>query len=357
MEGARRRMTKGDALAFGFISSQGAANLFEVAAAVYIGQISEDASTQGVAANILPQIAKKIIGSVAWSTRLVNGSIEDDYFISTTNDAGARLRSAPRPASANYMPAAAFVPTDTNSLTRYATRDSLTAWRGLSFSVSSQLDPVLAVMVQPFLKATLAPYGIEEPDAFLQAVGPNVVTARIDTGVDNTVLLVEVQDEKALRAFITNRLGTSKPQVERLGDAEILSSTDDKRGAASFISGYLLMGSKESVRRCLIAKQGEQTLSGSRAFQMSLGNASLAGPTHVATYTRDSVAASNFIVFVASQPAAHMRTANAQDMEVAMRQLPYAVSEMKFVEGGIERRTISSFGMLGVLATQFATKN
>lgn len=357
LEEARRHLATSDSLALGFMSSQGAANLFEIGAAVYMGQISEDAATQGVAANILPKIASKIVGSVGWSTRLAQGRVEDDYFISTTNDAGARLRSALAPAPANAIKEAALLPVDTYSLTRYSTHDPLSAWRGLSFSLSSQLDPVLAVMVPPFLKATLHPYGIEEPDPFLQAVGPILVTARLENGGKNTVLLVEVRDEKALREFVLKKLGPTKPQVERVGEAEMLSAIDEKLGAASFVDGLLLMGPKESIRRCLSARYGQPTLLDSRAFQTTLGTASLASPSHVVTLTRDSQAARDFMVFVANQHSTHGRPINVQVFETTLGQLPYAVSEMKFVDGGIERRTTSSFGLLGVLARQFSTKN
>lgn len=354
---ARRRVANNESLAFGFMSSKGAASLLEVAAAVYVGQVSEDPTTQSLAANILPQIATKIVGSIGWSTRPVNGGIEDVYFISVTNDAAARLRASLAPASNSSVPAFGLLPADIYSATHYSTRDALTAWRALSFSISSQLDPVLAVMVAPFLKATLHPYGIEEPDSFLQSVGPEIVTARIENGDNNSVLIVEVRDEKSLRDFVTKRLGTVTPQVERVGDWEILSSTDVSRGAASFVGGYLLMGTKDSLRRCLSARQWEQTLSGSENFQTSLARASLPGPSHVLTLTRDSIPAREFIVFIARQPATHGQPINVHELDMKADQLPFAVSEMKFVESGIERRTRSTFGLLGTLATQFETKN
>ena len=356
IEGARRRVSTGDALAFGYMSSQGAASLFELAAAVYMGQASENAMAQGIAANLLPEMAKKIIGNVTWSSRLVNGAIEDDYFISTTNDAGARLRAALAPTTANNLPVAELLPLDTYSVTRYSTRDPLMAWRGLSFSVSSQMDPVVAVMVPPFLKATLAPYGIDDPDLFLQSIGPNIVTSRTENLGNRTVLIVEVRDERALHEFVLKRLGTTKPQVEKVGDIEILWSEDQKRGAASFLSGYLLLGPRDSIRRCLDARGQKRDLSVSNSFQSSLTNVAQDAPTHVVTFTRDSAPAQKFIVFLANLRAARGQPANTQELELAIGQLPYAVSEMRFVEGGIERKTKSTFGLLGAITTQFATK-
>lgn len=353
LEEARLRVPYNGTLAFGFMSSQGATVLSELVAAIYVGQLTEEAQEQSIAANLVPQVAKKILGSVGWSTRLADGGIEDAYFISVKNDAGNRLRSALSPASANTVPGAGLLPSDTYSLTRYETRDALTAWRGLNFSISSQLDPVLAILIPRFLEAALSPYGIEDSDIFLQAIGPRIVTARIENGGHSTVLIVEVRDEKTLRSLVSKRLGATDPTVEVIGDAEMLSSTDEKRGAASFVSGYLLMGPRDSIRKCLYARQRGETFVGSKDIEKTRGTASLAGASHVLTVTRDNVPARDFIVFIANQPAAHGGTADAHELLTRLGQLSYTISEMNFVEGGIERRTKSTFGLLGSLATQF----
>ena len=358
MEEMRRRVvTSRETLAFGFVSSQGAGKLFEVAAAFYVGQISQDAQAQSLAANILPQMAGKILGSIGWSTRLAGGEIEDNYFMTVRNDAATRLRDALDAAPQTNMRFGELLPSGLYSLTRYSTRDPLTAWRGLNFSLSSQLDPVLAVTVAPLLKAALRPYGIEDPDAFLKAIGNEIVTARLDNRGNSTVLMVEVRDEQTLREFVAKRLGTTKPQVERVGDAELLSSTDEERGAASFVAGTLLLGAKSSVRRCLnVRQQQEQSLTTAQNFQKALGTASAIGPAHVITFTEDDAGAREFMAFIASWRAAQAGTMNQTEMEKQLKEIAYSVSETQLVEGGLERKTRSSFGQLGALAIQFSPR-
>ncbi|MBC7910696.1 MAG: hypothetical protein H7Y30_09365 [Pyrinomonadaceae bacterium] len=353
----RRRVTGSDALAFGFISTQGAAKLFEVAAALYVGQISQDPQVQSLAANILPQMASKILGSVGWSARLTGGAIEDVYFISVKNDATARLRETLNTTLTSTLPTSELLPRDTYSVTRYTTRDPLSAWRGLNFSFSSQLDPVLALAVAPLLKAAIRPYGIEEPEQFFQSIGNGLVTARLQNENGSTVTIVEVRDEKSLREFALKKLGTNKPQSERVGEAEMLFSMDEERGAASFVNGRLLLGRKEIVRQCLVALQQGQTLASTGSFQQSVQAASADGLAHAVTFTNDEAPARTFILFIAAQRAARAQPVNEQALLQALSRLAYASSETQLVEGGIERRTRSSFGQLGVLATQFATNN
>jgi hypothetical protein len=356
MEEMRRRLSDSNRLAFGFVSPQGAAKIFEVLAAIYVGQVSQDQQTQSLAANILPQMANKILGSVGWSTRVAGGAVEDRYFMSVKNDATKRLRDTLSAASVSTLRAGEMLPADTYSLTRYTTRDSLSAWRGLNFSISSQLDPILAVMVTPLLKAALKPYGIEEPESFMQAIGPEMTTARLNDRGEGTVIIVEALDEKTLRDFVLKRLGTSNPQTERIGDMELLSSTDESRGAAGFVAGHLLLGPKDNLRRCLTARHEGKTLGGGQDFRQALQRANAIGPTQVITLTDDFAASLSFISFISNQRGVRARAANEQELSQALGQLPFAVTETQMIEGGIERTTRSSFGQLGVLATQFATK-
>jgi hypothetical protein len=357
MEEMRRRLAGEGTLAFGYVSAQGAAKLFEVAAAYYVGQASQDPQTQSLAANILPQMAKKIFGSGGWSTRIVNGAVEDIYFVPVRNDAAARLRESLTPASTTKLSASELLPENAYSVTRYTTRDPLSAWRGLNLSISSQLDPVLAVMVSPFLTAALRPYGIEEPTLFLQMIGPEIFTARLDDKGESTVIIVAVRDEKSLREFVLKRLATKTPQTERVGEAEILFSNDEERGAASFVAGHLLLGTKQSLRRCLEARQQGRTLAAAQDFQQTTQMSSAVGPAHAVTYTKEVAPARAFISFIASQRAARAQPANEQELERALNQLPYTVRTTQLIEGAIERKTRSSFGQLGVLAAQFTTEN
>jgi len=355
LENARLRVPQNDTLASGFISSQGATVLSELLAAIYVGQLSEESRDQNLAANLIPQVAKKTLGSVGWSTSLSNGGIEDAYYFSTVNDAGARLRAALKLASTRNAPAYGLLPFNTYSVTRYETRDALAAWRGLNFSLTSQLDPVLGILISRFLQASLTPYGIEDSDLFLHAIGPEIVTARIESGGRSTVLIVEAKDEKLLRALVLKRLGAGGPKLELVGNAELMTSKENGRGAASFINGYLIMGPAESVRTCIDANQRGETLAKSLDSGTSRGTTSVAGP-HVLTMTKDTVPAREFIIFVANQPAARASAVDPKELENRLNQLSYAESEMSFVEGGIERKTKSTFGLFGALAAQFNTQ-
>lgn len=354
LEEMRRRVDGQRALAFGYVSPQGAAQLLEVGIAAYAGQISNNPQIQGAIASRLPQLSNKLLGGAGWSARFVNGVVEDRYFLALQNGVAERLREPFASAADSTIEASKLLPPEAYRLTRYNYSNPAAAWRGLNAAISSQLDALGAVSVSILLKAALQPYGIEEPESFLAAIGPEIVTASLEDRGSSTVTIVEVKDEKALRAFIYKHLGP-KPKIERIGDAELLISRNEERGAASFVEGLLLMGSEANVRACLESRAQGRTLDTTAPFQQSLRLASASpAPASVITFTDDDTSARGFITAIASQPAARTHPFNQEETERALNQLPFTVSETNLVEGGFEKRTRSAFGQFGTLVSQFS---
>ncbi|MDQ3819135.1 MAG: hypothetical protein M3362_15860, partial [Acidobacteriota bacterium] len=172
------------------------------------------------------------------SAHASDGSIEDRYFLGLKNGAADKLQSALVSEPSAALTVGELLPADTYSVTRYNYRDPAQAWRAVNTTVTSQLDTLSAILIGRLFDAALKPYGIEEPNAFLRAIGPEIVTARLDDSGSRTVTIVEVRDEKALRDFVSKRLG-AKPRSLTVGDAVLLVSNNEKRDAASFVGNHL----------------------------------------------------------------------------------------------------------------------
>lgn len=354
LELMRKRVEGNSALAFGYVSPTGAAKLLEVGAAVYANQISANPRAQSFAASLLPKFAGKVLGNLGWSARLANNQIEDRYFLTLQNGVAARLTEPLATPTQTSLAVADFLPADAYSLTRYSYRDPLAAWRGLNSAVSSQLDALSAALVQTFLNAALQPYGIEDASLFLRSIGSEAATARLDNTGASTVLIVEAKDEKALRAIVARRLGAS-PRVERIGAAELLVSRDAARGAASFIAGRLLMGQRESVRRCLAAHSEQRTLRAANNFTLTARELFTANSTGALTLTNDEAPARDFILFAAAHVGSRAKDINRNELQQALAQLKFTATETRLAGEGFERTTHSAFGQFGALVMQFAS--
>ncbi|HYG81103.1 MAG TPA: hypothetical protein VD861_11980, partial [Pyrinomonadaceae bacterium] len=321
--------------------------------AAYAGQISQDPRAQSAAASMLPPLAKKILGAAGWSARLAGGVIEDRYFLALESGVAARLQSALAARQDAAVAGSDLLPADIYSLSRYNYNDPALAWRGLGAAITSQADTLGAVLIARLLDASLKPYGIDEPDKFLRAIGPEIMTARLDDSGSSTVTVVEVRDEKTLRDFISKRLG-AKPAVETIGGAELLVSGNEKHDAASFVGGRLLIGTAENLRRCLEARSAGRTLAADSEFKHAAGSLNSHGPANAVTFTEDYAPARTFITALAAQRGVRERPPDEAALEEALRRLRYAATETQATDGGFERRTRSSFGQFGALASQFA---
>lgn len=355
LEQMRERMGAGDALAFGYVPPGNAARLLEVSALAYVGQLSSNPRTQSVIASLLPPLANKLLGSAAWSTRTVNGALEDSYFLTLQNGLAPRLEEALAAAINDAGDgASAFLPADTYQLTRYNYRDPEATWRGFNAAISTQLDALSAPFVGRFLEEALKPYGVEQPREFLRAVGSELVTARLDNGGDSTVLVVEVRDREKLQSEVRRHLGGGA-RASRVGDAEMFVSSEEERGAAAFVGGHLLLGKVETVQRCLDARAGGRTLAPADRFKRAPRNLFDTPPTGVVTLTDDEESALAFVSYFAPKRAASTNSAaNPEAFRRALSQRPYAVTETRFTADGFERKTRSSFGNFGTLVGRFA---
>ncbi|MBA3441314.1 MAG: hypothetical protein H0T92_15730 [Pyrinomonadaceae bacterium] len=354
LEEMRSRVDSRDALAFGFVPPVGAAKLLEVAATAYAGQLSPNPRIQSAAAILLPQLANRILGGAAWSMRVMDQLVEDRYFIELDSDLAARLQTALTPVSDASLRASELLPAMTHQLTSYTYQEPEAAWRGLNAAISSQLDALSAPLVARFLEEALTPYGIESPREFLRASGPELATARLDDTGQSTVLIARVRNREALREQVRRRLGSVTR--ERIGNAEMMISSNTKRGAASFVGDHLIMGAADDVRRCLAAQTEARALAAIDAFKRATQSTAQAGsnaaPAGAVTYTDDRPGTRRFVDFVAA--ARRDRPADRAALERELLQIAYSRSETRLIESGFERRTYSSFGQLGAITGQFA---
>lgn len=348
----RLRMSATDALAFGYVSPAGTRKLLEVALIAYGGQLASDPKIQSAAAILIPQLANRILGGMAWSSRISGGAVEDSYYLSLQNELASRLQSALATSNESIIKASDFLPADTYQLTNYNYRDPEAAWRGLNAAISSQLEITIAPLVGRFLDESLRPFGIESPRDFLRTVGPDITTARLDGDGTALVLVASIRDRAALNTLVRRRLGSVR--TERISDAEMMIATDEAQGAAGFVGDHLITGGVDDVRRCLQERAALRTLAASNAFQGSAQLASGSDPASMTTFTNDYQFSRRFISLLSRLNVIRQSPPNAAALQNALSERPYALSETRLVEGGFEKKTRSSFGQFGALAVQLA---
>jgi len=335
----RASLAGSNASVFGFVSKAGVKSLLQ-AFALYRAGSSADSLT---VSRLFADTIGNLIDGAAWSSRFVDGLVEDRCSITLAEGVADRLRPSVVPQDRFVLSDLPFVPPEAHAVSLYHLRDLEGFWRELNAVVSSHADFIGAIAARPMLRTLLKPYGIEDPDTFVHSVGPHLVTIRLDDS-SPSVLFAETLDRQSLRKVADKRLGP-RPSTETVGDAEMMISTADK-WAMSFADNDFLSGPADAIRRCLQAKAQSQSLSSVDSFRSAHQLVDVSLPLTVITFTNDQHAAISFVELFSQQERPTFST-NATAVDQAVRSLPYAVSVTMLKDRGFEWTSRSAFGLVG----------
>ncbi len=337
----RQKVDAANATVFGFVSKPGVKSLLQ-AFALYRSGSSSDAVT---VARIFSDTLGNLVDGLGWSSKFVDGMVEDRSSITLAQGVADKLRGSFVPEDKLALADLPFVPPDAHSVSLYHFRDVEGLWRDLNSIVASHADLIGAIAARPMLRSLLKPYGIEDPDTFVHAVGTRIQTVRLEES-SPSVLITEAFDRQGLRKLVQQRLG-AKPKTESMGEFELALSVSDN-WAASFPDNHFLMGPAEAVRRCLQTKAQSQSLTSTDAFRKSQRLVDVSLPITVLTFTKDQHAAISFVELFSDHERSTFST-SASAIDEASQSLPYSVSVTILKDAGIEWTSRSAFGLVGSL--------
>ncbi|MGB8510251.1 MAG: hypothetical protein WCD76_17875 [Pyrinomonadaceae bacterium] len=351
LQAMRERLDARHSIGFGFAPAGSAARMVEIFAPVFVTQFTDNPQIQSALAVQLPLLTMRVLGAGGWSARLIDGAIEDRYFLAPSEKVAPILSSTLIAADSGDSGVSELLPAGTYQISRYTLRAPAAAWQGFYASLSSQVDVAQAHIIERALEALLKPYGIESPRDFLNAAGNEIVTAKIENASERKLLLVVVRDEAAMRAQVRKRLGVNA-RTKPVGSDELLVSDDPERGAASFVGNTLLMGDEEDVRRCLETHAGGSRLKDAEDFRSARSGFSPA-PPFASTMTEDKSAAGSLVNYFVKISGSRAGANAGVSLKDALARRPYSVSETRFDGEGFFKTTHSSFGLFGELISRF----
>jgi hypothetical protein len=346
LEETRARLNGNSALAFGYVSSTSATQLIATTAPIVVGRLTEKEEFQ----KFLTNGAAKLIGNVGWSAHAAKGGIEDTYFVGIKPELLARLRPTFSPTQTTFKGGWEFLPANVFSVTAYNLRDPVAAWEAVNAGVSSQLDVVSAVVFTTAFRALLAPYGIDDPENFLKAVKPDLLSVRLEQS-ERALIIAGVASPDGLRQFVSRSFGPGA-RSEKVGDVELTISPDEEF-AAAFMGDYFMLGSPEHVRRCLDAHaHGATVVGSSQKLERVSHYFEKPSTAAVITFSNDNDRTRSLLSSMTAIRGKEFKPGD--DLNRALDALPYAVTESTLGETGLERRTRSDFGQFGFLISHLA---
>ncbi len=349
LDDLRKKVGAQSASVFGFVSKSGVKSLLQ-AYALYRAGSSSDAVT---VSQIFSETIGNLVDGLGWSSRFVDGMVEERCSIMLSAGVADKLRGSFVPEDRLALGDLPFVPADAHSVSLYHFRDVEGIWRDLNSIIASHADLIGAIATRPLLRSLLKPYGIDDADSFVHSVGTRIQTIRLEE-TSPSVLIAEALDRQGLRKVALQRLG-AKPKTETVGEFELLLSSTDN-WAASFADNYFLSGPAEAVRRCLQAKTQSKLLTATDAFRKSQRLIDFTLPITVLTFSNDQKAAISFVELLSEHERSAFST-SAPAIDQASQSLPFTVSVVILRDVGLEWTSRSSFGLLGSLLVTLTPEN
>lgn len=328
------RLAKAEnASAFGFISQDGVAQISNLAGISTAINATEDDDGRSFIARVLPQILQKTTKELTWTASKIEQGIEDKVFISLNTEATSVFKEtlvAPSQTSSN---AAEFLPADIFSVTRYNLQKPQIAWRSLLLIMAKNTDESSGKILINFSNSLLEPYGISDAETFLSAIGSEILTAQFDAEGEKTVVIVDIKDSEKVKKSIAEIDFKAQPENEGIWKSK------ESELSAAFFENKLILGDGESVSHCWQAKQSGNNFTKNEYFQRLFDTKAVA-----ITFAKDTDSAEKVASILA-------------DVKNENKKLDtFYLTETRFTDKGIERKTVSDFGLLGMMLEQLANR-
>jgi hypothetical protein len=321
-----------DALAAGYASSEGIAQIANVAGVQTAIEATDESEARGFIARVFPALVRNSVREIVWTATKTTNGIEDKYIVATAPESASVLRETLVPANAAPTDSMQFLPLEITSATRYDLQNSLIAWRSLLLVAAKQTDEFTGKILAEFSGAALDVYGITDAEIFLSAIDSPILTAQFDAEGENAAAIVAVKDVETLKKSIGEINFKAPP--EKRGDADVWKSFDGET-AAAFVGNKLITGETESVNKCLEARQNGKNFTKHELYKTFSESKSV-----VASISKTEDSAEKIVGVLTETKAENQQFATN------------FFTETNFNEKGFERRTVSPFGLIGSILEQ-----
>ncbi len=320
-------------LAFGYVSNEGIAQIANIAGVSSAIEATESEEGRNFISRILPQLVRNTTKEIVWTASKAEHGIEDKYSVLLDPKFSAVFRETLAVSTQSQANLAEFLPSDIFSATKYNLKNLLIAWRSLLLVTKESTDALSGNFLQQVSGSLLSPYGVSDAEIFLTSIDSEILTAQFDGEGEKNAVIVSFNDAENLKKSLGEIVDFKVPP-ERTEIAEIWSSKD-KQISAAFVGNILVLGNAESILKCLQAKQNGQNF------------------TKNANFKQFSETKTTTVTFGKSIDSAEKIVEVLGDLKQENKgsETSY-LTQTGFNDKGIERRTVSDFGFIGIILEQ-----
>ena len=319
-------------LASGYVSTDGIAQIANIIGLKFASETSEDSEVQSAIAGILPKLLRTSIREITWTATKTEEGIEDEYHI-TTKPEIAQVFSETFSPGGEAEPVLFSYLSDVPTATRYNLKDPQVAWRSVLIVVQKQTDPLGGKIIGELSGALFEPYGIRDPEMFLSSVDSNLLTANVDVEGEKPFVVATMRDLEKVKKSIVSLKPNKMPTEEGIN----FWTNEDNEIEAVFMGNSIIIGSVEGVGSGFEGGAFPGTTPPKGVLDLLIES-----KAPITTIGRDIDAASANVEFLSEK--------RYPDEKKDAR----FITETRFTKTGIERRTVSDFGLIGSIIAQLA---
>ncbi len=311
-----------DAIIFGYADKKFVSLIANILGGLIGVLISDEPTAQRIMAQITSLTLSKSINNVKWKMIKRAENLEDVFILGLDEDVSVLLKASWLPRETRDNELLRFIPKHATSFSIYAFQNPTKAWMAISDNITrkTHLDKSEISRVKELMDLFFAPYGISDPQRFLNSVNSDILVIRFPE--DESVIITKVKNLNEIKAAILNVSFSSYP-IER-ESMKIWRSKDGTLSAA-FNGDIFLLGNTERLSECLQYSESFQGIDNQTS--------------PIITYTKD-------------EGVDHKLDKMLYGTDQTFITSSIRKTQLQVIDEGLEYRMISNHGFIGLLVTE-----
>ena len=322
-------------LASGYVSTDGVAQIAALAGLHFASQASDEEKIQSAVAGILPQLIRGTVTDITWSTSQTSEGIEDKWSVTMPTEAANVFSETMMPSGSPDISLLRLLPSSLPTITVYDLKNPQTAWRSLRLAAGKQTDPTSARILESSSSLFFEPYGVEDAEMFLSAVGPTIVTAKLEGDHDSVIVVATVTNKERLLKSLESIL---RPKVVSHANGRYnIWQSDDGELSAFTEETSIILSDTASLLNCCVFDHGPPS----------------PNPAYAKLQTSSGYSSKTISIETSVTPIVDL-FAEAKTEGGKIPSISF--TETRFTKTGMERRTVSDLGFIGWMIAQLAAE-
>jgi len=249
-----------NASVFAYLTEAGIEKLAELSPAILASRFTTDPDRIGAIANLFGHMSKQTTAGLLYSSAFEGDGVIERYLTVLRPQVAQGLAEALKPSSASLSEALKFVPRSVEDLTILRVERAGDLPERVLKHLSPGLDIVAGLALREFVLGFREQLGLEPSDSLGDAIGSEVLLARIDDA-EPMAMLIRIKDRARVEPVVKRYLSQGKSGIstEQYNGTEITVSSGEDRRAAAFTGDFLILATREQIEMMIDTQAGHDS--------------------------------------------------------------------------------------------------